>query len=101
MPRPYWMSPMDGSRGRFHTAGGPAATILHSRIAPLRPHFSMRIGCIQSATDSRVFELTALGFSLDHLSYARLMKRDHIASYSLRVLRIETNRPSSPLVSRL
>src|SRR6202022_4685509 len=90
-PGRHWTPPMDGSKSSFQTNPGPAMTILRLRIAPLRRRFSMPIGCTQSATGSRVFAPTALGFLLDHLSRARLMRRDHTASYSLRVLRIETD----------
>src|ERR1700736_5020720 len=90
-PGRHWTPPMDGSKSSFQTNPGPSMTILRLRIAPLRRRFSMPIGCTQSATGSRVFVPTALGFLLDHLSRARLMRRDPTASYSLRVLRIETD----------
>src|SRR3981081_339561 len=91
-PGRCWMSPMNGSKSKLHNKRGQLATILRWGIAPLLPHFSMRIGCIQSATDSQAFALTALDCLADRPSPAQLMRRDPTASYSLWALQIATSK---------
>src|SRR4030088_3512926 len=86
------MSPMNGSKSKLHNKRGQLAATLRWGIAPLLPHFSMRIGCIQSATDSQAFALTALDCLADRPSPAQLMRRDPTASYSLWALRIATSK---------
>src|SRR6266481_2568376 len=91
-PGRCWTAPMGGSKSKLHRKRGQSAAILRWGIAPLPPRFSMRIGCIQSATDSQAFAPTALDYLLDRPSPAQLMRRDPTESYSLWVLQIATSK---------
>ena len=91
-PGRCWTPPMDGSKSKLHNKRGQSAAILRWGIAPLPPHFSIRIGCIQSAIDSQAFAPTALDCLLDRPSPARLMRRDPTASYSRRARQIATSK---------
>ena len=95
-PGRCWTSPMDGSKSKLHHERGQSAAILRWGIAPPLPRFSMRIGCIQSATDSQAFAPTALDFLLGRPSPAPLMRRDPTASYSLRARQIATDKKGRP-----
>jgi hypothetical protein len=82
---------MDGSKSKSLNMRRQAAVNLRWGIAPRRPRFFMRIGCIQSAIDSPAFAPTAPDCSLDRRWPERLMKRDPTGNYFLRVLLIATN----------
>src|ERR1700730_9268746 len=91
-PGRCWTVPMGGSKSKLHHKRGQSAAILRWGIAPLLPRFSMRIGCIQSATDSQAFAPTALDYLPDRPSLAQLMRCDPTASYSLWALQIATSK---------
>lgn len=90
-PGRCWTAPMAGSKSKLHHKRGQSAAILRWGIAPLLPRFSMRIGCIQSVTDSRALGPTAPDYLLDRLSPVQLMRRDPTASYSPWALQIVTS----------
>ena len=83
---------MDGSNNGSHRTRGRAVALSPWRTVPPPLRFSMRIGCIPSAIDFRLFSSTAPGFLPGPLSPVSLKRRVHTASFSLRERRIGTDR---------
>jgi glutathione S-transferase len=87
---------LDSAYGWLEKQVAPQAWAVGSHFTmgdcPLLPRFSMRIGCIQSATDSQSLGPTALDYLLGRRSPAQLMRRDPTASYSLWAPQIATSK---------
>src|SRR5580704_3105995 len=90
-PGRCWTAPTRGSMSNLRPKRGRSAASSRWEIAPLLLRFSMRIGCIQSASGSPAFAATAPDCLLGRRSPVRLMRRDPTASYSPWALQIATS----------